>query len=873
MDHKRNFKKDSTDQNTVRVVPQVYRTTVTKSSTLESNAEGEKEQTASIGPARSNDPSRSLPVTRRVIHRALVPLSSQISNSKETNAVPNARGEEACSGTQESVQHSQQHEKSMENSKESLIDPTSATSPILPQSTSGGRMIESSANPSSQKIKRPQTPVKRLVFAPSSSSQVRKSKTLSPPRTIRTQQTFLTEYPEDCFLVESAQQKDHYWCVTNSVFHHNHVVLRQSPLEKARHDARFLWFRVEGEPFIYSMLKKNGEHLVLDYHESTYSLGLSKSMVVKRRKTHKALQHYDIVPDGGIECLLVRMRNFKVGNDKMMRLKKGGRRETDPGEWRTIPAAHLDYDVAPFARSSITESEVKKISERDGIVNLPIDPMISQWFMDINMCKSQQQLDQAWDVAHLLGAKDEFGYNALMRCILRDNWRLANHFLNDYGPSNATMQVQSRNDYKQTALHLAAYRGHLSVVHSLIEKGADIAAQDRNGCTALFDAASRNQVVLLDYFMQKNTALVTKPNLLSQNILHFCIIDKCAGSLQHLLESGMLEKSMLSQLDQHGYSPIHYAAADGYLEGLRLLLDYGSDPNWQSDEDNETPLHLAAANSHENAIIAILSYCNKMFIEETLTDTAGLTAQQVAMRNGIGFPNVSIMQQYNPKQTSRVVKRVGRGTSSTASPQLPKPTDSKIRLNREHVLQSVPFQLIAERTEGAVEDLALCVDLETRLKTKDSHPRYPVVLMPRHTRMHEQEFAMNRYNHLLSLGTNAAITFMPDTQGRLRLVAAHPHSLKKIRRWIFKAGHLCTADGEWCVVAEKDSSMDDSSSRQRLSFTNGNKHRNSAFRGIQMRGVGLMLKRIQKLSNQERQIVVRGERSPTRFILEVAQNS
>ncbi|KAF1786856.1 Ankyrin repeat-containing domain [Phytophthora cactorum] len=69
--------------------------------------------------------------------------------------------------------------------------------------------------------------------------------------------------------------------------------------------------------------------------------------------------------------------------------------------------------------------------------------------------------------------------------------------------------------------------------------------------------------------------------------------DRCRGFVQ--VDS--FDSDVVALFKQHGYSPVHHAAARGHLDVLQLLLDFG----WSVDVRNdalETPLHLACFDGH-----------------------------------------------------------------------------------------------------------------------------------------------------------------------------------------------------------------------------------------------------------------------------------
>ena len=77
--------------------------------------------------------------------------------------------------------------------------------------------------------------------------------------------------------------------------------------------------------------------------------------------------------------------------------------------------------------------------------------------------------------------------------------------------------------------------------------------------------------------------------------------------------------------DDEGARPLHYAAAEGHLQMIQLLLRRGAMVDCQSNH-NTTPLHLAARERHAAAVSLLLS----LGADRTIKIKFGNTAEDIA---------------------------------------------------------------------------------------------------------------------------------------------------------------------------------------------------------------------------------------------------
>ena len=56
--------------------------------------------------------------------------------------------------------------------------------------------------------------------------------------------------------------------------------------------------------------------------------------------------------------------------------------------------------------------------------------------------------------------------------------------------------------------------------------------------------------------------------------------------------------------DDHGFSPLHWAAKEGAVKIIEILLARGARVN-STNRGDDTPLHLAAAHGHREIVLMV----------------------------------------------------------------------------------------------------------------------------------------------------------------------------------------------------------------------------------------------------------------------------
>lgn len=158
-----------------------------------------------------------------------------------------------------------------------------------------------------------------------------------------------------------------------------------------------------------------------------------------------------------------------------------------------------------------------------------------------------------------------------------------------------------------TALHLTAFSGSVECSEFLISNGANINLAPK-WFTPLHSAAFGNSFEVLKLLLKNGAKLevtgTTKSNddFIYGTALHSAVKANAVECVMLLLA----ECSDINSLEPGGVSPLHVAAELGLTHPLKILLDFGVDPNLVTRDKKNTALHLAAEGGFSECISLLL---------------------------------------------------------------------------------------------------------------------------------------------------------------------------------------------------------------------------------------------------------------------------
>ncbi|XP_077539796.1 uncharacterized protein LOC144152401 isoform X2 [Haemaphysalis longicornis] len=186
------------------------------------------------------------------------------------------------------------------------------------------------------------------------------------------------------------------------------------------------------------------------------------------------------------------------------------------------------------------------------------------------------------------------------------------------------VDVSFQDNESRSPLHLAAARGHLSIVQFLLRAQARVDALDSEGKTPLMKAVEGHHLEVARCLLEQRA----NPDVPDQNL---------DTALHLALTTGRPEMAMLlvqfeadvSARNKEGMSPLYMAVVQHHLDVARLLLERGCQPN-AGDNRKKTPLMVAA----EAGSVPLVQLLLGRGANANAVDEEGRTALDFARRAG-----------------------------------------------------------------------------------------------------------------------------------------------------------------------------------------------------------------------------------------------
>ncbi|XP_049272982.1 ankycorbin [Rhipicephalus sanguineus] len=186
------------------------------------------------------------------------------------------------------------------------------------------------------------------------------------------------------------------------------------------------------------------------------------------------------------------------------------------------------------------------------------------------------------------------------------------------------VDVSFQDNESRSPLHLAAARGHVTIVQLLLRAQARVDALDSEGKTPLMKAVEGHHLEAARCLLEQRA----NPDVPDQNLdtaLHLALSTGQADMAALLVQFD----ADVSARNKEGMSPLYLAAVQQHLDVARLLLDRGAQAN-AGDNKKKSPLMVAS----EAGSVALVQLLLSRGANANAVDDEGRTALDLARRAG-----------------------------------------------------------------------------------------------------------------------------------------------------------------------------------------------------------------------------------------------
>ena len=202
----------------------------------------------------------------------------------------------------------------------------------------------------------------------------------------------------------------------------------------------------------------------------------------------------------------------------------------------------------------------------------------------------------------VLQSRDQkYGRTALHWACLEGYFTIVQLLLKHQGVTHFHETINAVDKEGFTALTLAAFGGHLPVVHVLLENGALVEGGQKSGQTPLQMACIQGHQEVVQYLIEKGA------NIQAVNRFGYTPLDLASHYARLEVTHTLLTQGANPNAKhfETGYTSLHWACQLGNFDIARALADMNADVNAKNAQGS-TPLHCACYGKDAN--VALVKY-------------------------------------------------------------------------------------------------------------------------------------------------------------------------------------------------------------------------------------------------------------------------
>ncbi|XP_043580732.1 serine/threonine-protein phosphatase 6 regulatory ankyrin repeat subunit A isoform X1 [Bombus pyrosoma] len=183
--------------------------------------------------------------------------------------------------------------------------------------------------------------------------------------------------------------------------------------------------------------------------------------------------------------------------------------------------------------------------------------------------------------------------SAFHHCALAGNNEVLTEMISGMSATEVQKALNRQSAVGWTPLLIAAHRGHMELVTTLLANHARVDVFDLEGRSALHLAAEHGYLQVCDALLA-NKAFINSKSRVGRTALHLAAMNGYSHLVKFLVQDHGAAIDVLTLRKQ---TPLHLAAGAGQLEVCKLLLELGASID-ATDDQGQKPIHAAAMNNY-----------------------------------------------------------------------------------------------------------------------------------------------------------------------------------------------------------------------------------------------------------------------------------
>ena len=161
-------------------------------------------------------------------------------------------------------------------------------------------------------------------------------------------------------------------------------------------------------------------------------------------------------------------------------------------------------------------------------------------------------------------------------------------------------------------LTIAASRGNLDLVNSILKQGVDINTKGEDGKTALMLACEKGHEEIVEYLITQGADMTIQTDWGYTALTASMVECEGLGNIRNELIITLIESGVDVNAKTRKISPLIAASGNGNVEIVSKLIEKGAKVSWKTSKLGEFPLLYATGGGHVDVVKILIEYGAKV---------------------------------------------------------------------------------------------------------------------------------------------------------------------------------------------------------------------------------------------------------------------